>query len=486
MDYNLLTHRPSEDFNMPINSFDDYYLSWKPDKKNIKKPIYKSLAELLEKDIIGGVLLPNTLLPPQRELADYLDINFTTVTRAYKLCELKGLIYAETGRGTFVSPSASSKITISLEHTPSQTIDLGFVSSFERYNSLIYDHVPQAYKKNSFSALLTYDDPTGILSHKKAALKWLNTLQCYPSIDNLAITAGTQNALTISLLALFSPGDYIAVDCFTYPNFIALAKMLNIKLIPVKSDNNGIIPAELENHARKKRLKGLFIVPSCNNPTTIVTTDFRKRQLAEIVKKYDLILIEDDIHAFLNTDVIPNYMGPMARYVPEQSVYICSLSKSICSGLRIAYLAYSTPFREKILNALFNVNVKTSSYNVQLVSSLINNGVADEIVKRKIETAKIRNDIFNDIFYYAPQNGHPLSFYRWLPISSNKPGREIEEYMQSKGIKIYHSDRFVCGSTNKSNEHYIRVSLSNLDNDESLANGLKRLKMVLENGRIII
>lgn len=485
MDYNLII-KMTEDHKMPINSFDDYFLSWKPDKKNIKKPIYKSLAGLLEKDIIGGVLLPNTLLPPQRELADYLDINFTTVTRAYKLCELKGLIYAETGRGTFVSPSASNKITISLENTPSQIIDFGFVSSFEQYNSIIYKHLPQAYKKNSFPALLTYEDPTGLISHKKAALSWLEKIKCYPSIDNIAITAGTQNALTITLLALFSPGDYIAVDCFTYPNFITLAKMLNIKLIPIKSDNNGIIPEELEAHAKKKRLRGLFIVPSCNNPTTVVTTDFRKRQLAEIVKKYNLILIEDDIHAFLNSNIIPNYMGPMSRYAPDQSVYICSLSKSICSGLRVAYLIYSNPFRERILNALFAVNVKTSSFNVQLVSSLIMNNIADEIVTKKLETAKIRNQLFNDIFPYAPKKGHPLSFYRWLPISSNKPGKQIEDYMLSKGLKIYHSDRFVCGSTNKNNEHYIRVSLSNLDNDVSLENGLRRLKIVLEKSRIII
>jgi DNA-binding transcriptional regulator YhcF (GntR family) len=88
---------------MPVNSFDNYPMSWKPDKKALKRPFYKSLASLLEQNITNGFLAPGTKLPPQRELADFLDLNFTTITRAYKICEVKGLIYAVTGSGTFVA-----------------------------------------------------------------------------------------------------------------------------------------------------------------------------------------------------------------------------------------------------------------------------------------------------------------------------------------------------------------------------------------------
>lgn len=89
---------------MPVNSFENYHMNWKPDKDKLKYPYYLSLAEQLESDIKLGNLRENAQLPPQRELADYLDINFSTVTRAYKLCEERGLIYATVGKGTFVSP----------------------------------------------------------------------------------------------------------------------------------------------------------------------------------------------------------------------------------------------------------------------------------------------------------------------------------------------------------------------------------------------
>lgn len=89
---------------MPFNSFDNYPMSWKPERNQLNRPLYRSLTLLLEHDISYGFLAPGTKLPPQRELADYLDVNFTTITRVYKLCELKGLIYGVTGNGILFQP----------------------------------------------------------------------------------------------------------------------------------------------------------------------------------------------------------------------------------------------------------------------------------------------------------------------------------------------------------------------------------------------
>ena len=58
---------------MPVNSFDSYPLTWKPEKEKLKPPYYKSLAEDLEGKIRSGLLQAGTKLPPQREIADYLD-----------------------------------------------------------------------------------------------------------------------------------------------------------------------------------------------------------------------------------------------------------------------------------------------------------------------------------------------------------------------------------------------------------------------------
>ena len=93
---------------MPINSFENYPMSWKPQLSDRTAPIYLKLAKQLEQDIKTGKLKPGDKLPPQRELADFLDLNLSTITRTYKICLEKGLICAKVGQGTFISSDVNS------------------------------------------------------------------------------------------------------------------------------------------------------------------------------------------------------------------------------------------------------------------------------------------------------------------------------------------------------------------------------------------
>ena len=63
----------------------EYLLTWKPERERLTRPVYQSLAKALEDDIASGALPAGTKLPPQRELANFLDIHFTDLTRAINL-----------------------------------------------------------------------------------------------------------------------------------------------------------------------------------------------------------------------------------------------------------------------------------------------------------------------------------------------------------------------------------------------------------------
>ena len=78
---------------MPFNNFTHHPLSWTPDKQHLTRPLYKPLLAALKTAIEDGTLPPGTKLPPQRELADFLDINFTTITRVYRISAQLGLTY---------------------------------------------------------------------------------------------------------------------------------------------------------------------------------------------------------------------------------------------------------------------------------------------------------------------------------------------------------------------------------------------------------
>lgn len=459
---------------MPVNLFTNYPMSWKPDRKQLKRPIYRSLALLLEQDIANGLLAPGTKLPPQRELADYLDINFTTVTRTYKLCELKGLIHAVTGSGTFVSATAARSVTISLDNTPREYIEMGFVASFEQSNRMVADTAKKIMGKRYLEQLFNYDDPTGMPHHKMAGLNWMESFGIHAEPNDMAIVSGAQNALAITLFALFEPGNRIAVDCYTYSNFIELAKSFHIQLIPINGDNCGMLPDELEYQCKLTDIQGIFLMPSCCNPTTIMISDERKHELAAVIRKYRLILIEDDIYAFLTAKIIPDYRQPMYQLLPDETVYICGTSKSTCSGLRVAYMVFGRKFREQILKAIFNINVKTSSFDGEIITELILSGRAKEIVAEKKHLAQMANQMFFECFPETPLYGHPLSFYRWLPISAPKNTAQLLAVLQNRGIRIFHSDQFRIGAGKQ--ENYLRVALASTSSLDQLQTGLNILK----------
>ncbi|AJO18384.1 MULTISPECIES: aminotransferase-like domain-containing protein [Bacillus] len=461
---------------MPVNSFDNYPMSWKPDKKALKRPYYYSIATLLEEDIVNGFLAPGTKLPPQRELADFLDLNFTTITRAYKLCEFKGLIYAVTGSGTFVAPNAARSITISADKV-TNCIDLGFVASFEQTNGMVAEVVQKAADKSYLEKLMDYNDPTGIPHQKTAGLNWMESFGIHADQEHIAIVSGAQNALAIALTSLFDPGDRIATDLYTYSNFIELAKMLHIQLVPVSGDQYGMLPDELEKQCCQTKIHGIFLMPSCCNPTTVMISDVRKHELVEAIRKHDLLLIEDDIHAFLTAGIVSDYQQPMFSLLPDQSIYICSTSKSICSGLRVAYMVYGDALREKILQGIFNINVKTSSLDAEVITELILSGKAHEIVAQKKKLAQSANDLYAAYFPVTEPGEHPLSLYRWLPIEEHADSSQLETDLRKRGIRVFHSDRFLSGQTTR--EKYLRIALSSTNSLDELKLGLDILKQYL-------
>lgn len=442
---------------MSVNSFENYPMNWKPDKSLLKRPLYISLADRLEQDIKSGSIAPGTKLPPQRELADYLDINFTTVTRAYSLCEMRGLIYAEKGRGTFVSQKADTSITIS-QNISGDDIDLAFIASFEQTNDMICDAVRKASRRPYLSDLLDYSDPSGMPHHKDAACSWLSRLGSSADPDDITIVSGGMNALAVALLSMFDPGDRIAVEIYTFSNFIELASMMHIHLMSVEGDSEGMIADALESQCRQFNIKGVFLMPSCSNPTTVYMTEKRKAEIAVIIEKYGLYLIEDDSHAFMTPDIVPDYIGPLSRHVPDQSLYICSISKSLCSGLRVAYLVSRKLLTDRIRRAVYNINVKTPSLNAEIVTELIGSGRADDIVRKKKDLAEKAQQIFNRHFPDAPACGHPLSYFRWLPLPAGCSGKKAEQDLKEKGILVYHSGRFQTGSS--SQREYLRISLA--------------------------
>lgn len=461
---------------MPVNSFDEYPLSWKPDRKTLKAPLSQSLAADLEEKIRTGLLKPGTRLPPQREIADYLDLHYSTITAVYDACKEKGLIYGVTGKGTFVSAHPTADSTLLVADDTSRWIDLGALNSFSEYSEYTEKAARQVIEKGGLRHLLEYSNPNGHPHQLAAGVRWMEQLGIHTDMEHTIIVTGAQNGLTVALLSLFSPGDKIATDQYTYANFIELAKLMQLTLIPIEGDEEGMLPEDLRSKCSSSQIKGIYLIPSSTNPTGISLPLKRRQALAEVIAEKKLLLIEDDIASWMAAaagQVIPS----IHDLIPEQCVYICGVSKSLCPGLRIAYLVFPEKYRKQILHGLFNINVKTSSLDAEIITELILSGDAYRQVMKKYHACEKATRIYLDFFPAASPADKQANFYKWLPIQSDQPYEELEGALLNRGVRVFHSDRFSV--LKEPSRRYLRVSISSAGSMARLKKGLSILQQYL-------
>lgn len=461
---------------MPINSFDKYPMTWKPDMETLTPPYYKALAEDLERRIKSGQLQAGTKLPPQRELADYLDLNYTTITRVYELCRKKGLIYGTVGKGTFVSPHSAEDITIAAS-ADGEFIELGGINGFSEHSEYVEQATRAVIEKGYLRSLYEYSHPAGYPHQLAAGVRWMEQLGTHADIEHCAIFSGAQNALTVALLSLFAPGDKIATDEYTYSNFIELAKMLHLVLVPVKGDAHGMLAEELDRQCRRGRIKGVYLIPTYANPTTVSIPLARRRELAEVIRAQGLILLEDDIASWLCA-VGENAVPSMFDILNRQSVYICGMTKSLCPGLRVAYMAFGERFKAEILHGLTNANIKTSALDAEIITELILSGSAYKIAAQKRLLTQRSNRLYGELFPEHFDASLAAGYYRWLPIHTGKGFRELEAELMRRGVRVYHGARFSVAGAKE--EEFLRVALCSAGNMRRLEQGLAILRGYLQ------
>lgn len=463
---------------MPVNSFRDYRLTWIPELGNPDVPIYLTLASLLERDILSGKLPRGMKLPPQRELADYLDIDFTTVTRAYNVCREKNLIYGITGRGTFVSPAPLEATPV--PHQDGSVLDFSTTAGFPTLSRGISEAIRRVAESAHLTHLFSYSNPLGSPHQLAAGRHLLAANMIETGSASVAIFAGAQNAIAVSLFSLFSPGDAIATDPYTYPNLIGSARLAHIKLIPVEGDAKGMKADALDRLAEKYRIKGLFLMPNAANPTGLTLDEVRKDEIYAVASRRSLTIIEDDISPFAPSERRKSFFSRL----PDSTVYIAAYTAIFAPGFRITYAAFPERFRQRLVNGLSLLNIKAGSLDAEVVSELVLSGAAREIMHAKRSAAKEANMIFDKVFprfalSAEAKRNRLFPFFRTLDIpASGLSGPEIEESFAMRGIKIMHSWRFAVEKAVQQN--FIRVSVSSTQSAKQLKSGLKTLSKALD------
>jgi DNA-binding transcriptional MocR family regulator len=447
---------------MPHNDFSRHPLSWQPDPSSLSRPRYLSLAAKLAQDIESGVLAPGTCLPPQRELADWLDLNFTTVTRAYNACRERNLVYGVTGRGTFVAPLPGGT-----DGADPAAFDLGAVHGFPELGAdILMDTARTVLNRDRTRQLFSYAERGGIARHRAAGALWISRLGRDVPPGQTVVFPGVQNALVTLMLAFFDIGDTLAVDEFTYGNLIEAARLARIRLTPVEGDGEGMLPDALEKAAAGRGLKGVYLMPTCSNPLTATMSTRRKNDLAAVIRRHGLLVLEDD------AALEPNGSGTFFGRLPEQTFHLTGSTRFLAAGLRTAFAACPERHLGRLLGAHHRLTIKASALDAEIMSELILSGRAEKLLARKIRRAEEMNSVFGRIFPQENRRARDTPFFRTLELPcTRRNGPEIERELLAEGVRACHSWRFSVRKNPP--REFLRLSLCSIPGKSEFVRALK-------------
>lgn len=323
--------------------------------------LYLQVADGLEKMIQEEILKIGDKLPSVRMLSEEYGISMGTAFQAYYHLEGKGLIEARPKSGYYVRfnhkrfpalPTAQktdhhpalvsvndmvAEVFHNMSSTDITNLSVGAPAIELLPAARLNKSVVHAFR-HSPTSCIAYEDVQGNFELRKQVAKMAFNWGGKITANDVVITAGCMEALAMSLKTVTRPGDTVAIESPTFFGIFQVMETLGLKVIEIPTDaGTGISLEHLEKAIKKSTIKACVFVPNFNNPLGCLMPDDNKKALVELVTKYRIPLIEDDIYGDL-------YFGPhrpptCKTYDTEGWVLHCaSLSKSLAPGYRIGWV----------------------------------------------------------------------------------------------------------------------------------------------------
>lgn len=423
---------------------------WVPDIAERKGRRYTAVADALAEDIQAGKLRPGDRLPTHRELAYRTGLSVSTISKAYAEAVRRQHIRSEVGRGTFVLPNAWSVVPNAWSAQPrvevdqASRIDLTFNCPVQApmHTEAMSNTLREIAEGDRLSVLMPYHRPWGGLEeHRAAAALWLEKRNMHAHPNNIVITNGAQHAASCILAALIEPGEIVATEELTDPGikFLTSNRHLPLKGLPI--DRQGIIPDAFESACRSMRIRALFCVPNHQSPTLSVMPVERRREIAVIAERHGVTIIENDVYGPFIEDPPP----ALSSFAPDNSYYFTSLSKCVCPGLRIGFLAAPPGRVEELIPGLGATMWMASLFSAEVASIWIRDGTADRLTSWQRQEMARRQKLAAQVLRGFEYRTLPAAMHIWLPLPD--PWRVASFVVQARGrgISVAPAEAFVVG-----------------------------------------
>jgi DNA-binding transcriptional MocR family regulator len=436
--------------------------------------LYLQVATGIEKMIADDILKIGDKLPSVRMLSEEYGISMGTAFQAYYHLEGKGLIESRPKSGYYVrfnhrrfpempkqirpepiSHDVSVKEMISSIYMDIAAPDvINFALAVPDISLL-----PAAkLNKSVVHALRNTKDHWNLELRKqiaRLAFNWGGKVQP----EEVIVTTGCLEAITICLRAVTRPGDTVAVECPVYFGIYQAAESLGLKVVEITSCSiNGIELDCLEEAIGNYSIKACIVVPNFNNPLGSCMPDENKKKLVDIITKHNIPLIEDDIYGEM-------YFGKSrpktCKYFDKKGLvmHCSSLSKSLAPGYRIGW-TIPGKFFDEVRQMKRGLNISSPSLTQAAVAHFLKIGRYEYHLKnlrKALHTQCLR--YMQAIIEYFPADTKISrthgGFVLWLQLNKKINSFKLRTEAMKHKISIVPGRIF---SANCNYTHFIRIS----------------------------
>ncbi|ABK43287.1 transcriptional regulator, GntR family [Magnetococcus marinus MC-1] len=450
-----------------------------------RSPRYQQLADQLQQAIEQGTYAPGERMPSVRHLQRRLNVSITTISSAYVELERRGLAEARPRSGYFARTPLKQPIP-QTSAVPGEPVKVRqgpmtrAVESAAMSDALVplagaildeallplidIRRAARSVMREQAAAAMAYGPPAGAMPLRRALAQQPWGFAQPPGVDEILLTQGALEAISLALRTITRPGDAVVVESPSFYGFMQMIEQMGLYAMEVVTDaQHGMQPADLARALEDPRVKAVLSIPSFHNPMGAVMPEANRKEIVRLITQRQVPLIEDDIYGDLHYGgVRPT---PMKAWDKEGWViYVSSFSKVLGPGLRVGLCMPGPRFYEKMVSLKMATSLTSSMFTQLTVASLLLSGAYGRQVRhlRKALSANVqrfRHGVAS-AFPAETRMTHPQGgFTVWVEMPAQVDGVALYEEALAAGIAIVPGA--VCSPSGRY-RHCIRLSAGTL------------------------
>jgi len=449
---------------------------------NSGKFLYDQVSSHITKLIENGTLNSGDRAPSLRGLSRQLKVSITTVSQAYSELVDQGVLQAKPQSGYYINGAVNTAQLPRKTSTCCQPRKVRFSNLFEEVFAQANDPriaplgaaVPSmelmpvkalmtATKRviNQFpEACLNYSFSPGKRRLREVIARRYSRQGLNIDPDEIIITTGATEAISLSLQAVAQRGDIIAVESPAYFSLLRLIERMGMLAVELDTDpETGICLDALENAIDTMKIKAVIVVPNFSNPIGALMPDDAKKAMVNLLESNNIPLIEDDVYGSLHFD---EERPRVAKFYEQKGkVLTCSsFSKTLAPGYRVGWVISSEHYRNDILEWKQSTSSATTSLTQLALAEFLSSGEYDRHLIKLRNAYRTQVDKMRFMIAQNFPKGTRISnprggFVLWVELPRGTDCIDVFNRALEKGVSLTPGILF---SATRRYRNFIRIS----------------------------